>query len=148
MVSIKEMGRLIKSFLQSNEYYRGIHFELYEDRHYVSYISDELNGIFLRGFGGDYESNITFRYSEIGLQMEVYLSNNKARRVGANLIPVIREEMMGENIVSLSTTRFIPGQSSMTFTLTLPINSNTDPRTAISILGNLTACIAFALAKY
>ena len=148
MVSIKEMGRLIKSFLQSNEYYRGIHFELYEDRHYVSYISDELNGIFLRGFGGDYESSIIFRYSEMGLDMEVYLSSAKARRVGANLIPVIRQEMMGENIVGLSTTRFIPGESAMTFTLNLPIKSNTDPRTAISILGNLTSCIAFALARF
>lgn len=148
MFSIKEMGKLIKNYIQTNEYYRGIHFELYEDRHYVSYISDELNGIFLRGFGGDFESTIIFRYSEIGLVMEVYLSSAKARRVGANLIPVIREEMMGENIVGLSTTRFIPGQSAMTFTLTLPINNNTDPRTAISILGNLTACIAYALSKY
>ena len=73
-------------------------------------------------------------------------------QIDSNMLQEIESEISDDELYvgesAVITTRFIPGESSMTFTLNLPIKSNTDPRTAISILGNLTACIAFALAKF
>ena len=149
MFNVKDMSKSISRYLSTNSNYRNIKFTKYEDRSYCSYVSDELSGIFLNGFGGEYESSITFSYSEgLGLQVEVYISNSKARRIGSNLVPVIKEEMMDGFRLSLSTTRFVPGDTSMTFTIGIPYSSQSSTDTAMNILANLTCCIALSLARY
>lgn len=149
MFNVKDMSKSISRYLSTNANYRGIKFTKYEERSYCSYVSDELSGIFEQGFGGDYESSITFSYSEgLGLQVEVYISNAKARRIGSSLIPVIKEEMMDGYPLNLSTTRYVPGDTSMTFTIGIPYSSQSNTDTAMNILANLTCCIALDLARY
>ena len=146
--SVKEISLIIKDYLKDESDYRRINFEKYEDKHGVSYVSDELNGKFLLGFGGNYESSITFRYAlNLGLEVEVYLSNNKALRIGNNLLPILNSVNSGLN-VQISTTRYIPNESSLTFTLNYPISKIDDYFISLITLGTMVSVIAERLAKY
>ena len=85
MFSVKEVSSEIKRYISSNQYYRGVHFSKIEERDFCAYTADELSGMFLKGFGGNYESSITLRFSNgVGLEAEVYISNSKASRIGSN----------------------------------------------------------------
>ena len=120
-VSITEANNVISSFLRSGPF-KNIRFEKYGDRNYVSYVSDELNGPYLRAFGGDYESTIIVSYSQgVGLNIEIYFSSKVARLIW-HKVPMIVVEGIDyygyENFVRCSFTKFIPGESALTATLT------------------------------
>ena len=146
--SVKEISLIIKDYLKDESDYRRINFEKYEDKYGISYVSDELNGKFLLGFGGNYESSITFRYAlNLGLEVEVYLSNNKALRIGNSLLPILNSVNSGLN-AQISTTRYIPNESSLTFTLNYPISKIDDYFLSLVTLGTMVSVIAERLAKY
>ena len=120
-VSVSEAGSIISSYLRSGVF-SGIKFDKYSDKTYVSYVSDELNGVYLRAFGGDYESSIIVSYSQgVGLNIEIYFSSKVARLIWHKVPMIVREgiDYYGyENFVRCSFTKFIPGESALTASLT------------------------------
>ncbi len=121
-VSVREAGSVISNFIREGRYFSGITFDKYGDSRYVSYVSDVLNGIWQRAFGGNYESSITFSYSQgVGFVIEVYFSNSQARFVQHKLKTIVRDgiEYYGfDNFVRCDFTPFIPNESALTFSLT------------------------------
>lgn len=119
-ISIREASSIIREFVTSN-YFPGIRFDKYDDRYYVSYVSDVLSGVYLDGFGGDYESSISVGYSSgRGLYIEIYFSSKKGRMYSRELPPFVREGLAAYQIdrfVSCEFTSFIPGESALTCTL-------------------------------
>lgn len=120
-VSISEANTIISSYLRYGPF-PSITFEKYSDRNYVSYVSDELKGVYLRGFGGNYESSIIVAYSQgVGLTIEIYFSNMQARMVGHKVPTIVRDGLAYfgyDDFVSCSFTRFVPGETSLTVCLT------------------------------
>ena len=139
-VSINEANTVISNFLRRGPF-PGILFEKYGDRSYVSYVSDELKGVYLRGFGGDYESSISVAYSQgAGLRIEIYFSNNKARTVGYKVPMYIYEGLADygyDSFVRCDFTKFIPGDSALTACLT------THPSSAVEMAEHLAKLGAF-----
>ena len=148
MASVREVSRVIQDYVRNESDLRYIKFDKIEERDFCAYISDELTSKFQQGFGGDYESSITFRFSNgVGLEAEVYISNRKAQRIGANLLPVLRSLTSGFD-VEIFTTRYIPNQSGMSFTLTTQISDANDAMLNVAILGTLVAAACEQLARY
>lgn len=148
MLNVREVSSTIRQYVTSNKYYKGIKFDKIEDRDFCAYTSDELSGILLKGFGGDYESSVTFRFSNgVGLETEIYISNAKARRIGANLLPTVRKSLEGVPF-KLSSTRFVPGETSMSLTITLPVSYQTNVGLAVETLLHAVLNVALDLAQY
>ena len=139
-ISVSEAGSIISSYLR-NGVFSGIKFDKYSDRTYVSYVSDELNGIYLRAFGGDYESSISVSYSTgRGLYIEVYFSSAKARNVWHKVPMIVREGLADYGYDSFTTTyftKFVPGNTALTFEL------ETRPSTAMELSSRLTKLASF-----
>jgi hypothetical protein len=139
-VSINEANSMISSFLRSGPF-SNIKFDKYGDRTYVSYISDELNGVYLRAFGGDYESSISVSYSVgRGLYIEVYFSSSKARQIWHTVPMIVREGLADYGYDSFTTatfTKFVPGQTALTFDL------ETHPSTAMELSSRLNKLASF-----
>lgn len=139
-ISVSEAGSIIYNYLRTGVF-SSIKFDKYSDRTYVSYVSDELNGIYLRAFGGDYESSISVSYSVgRGLYIEVYFSNRKARMLGNSLPTIVRDglEYYGyDSFVTATFTRFVPGDTSLTFDL------ETHPSTGMELSSRLTKLASF-----
>ena len=137
-ISVSEAGNIISSYLR-NGVFSGIKFDKYGDRTYVSYVSDELNGIYLRAFGGDYESSISVSYSVgRGLYIEVYFSSSKARSIWHKVPMIVREGLAYydyDSFTSATFTKFVPGQTALTFDL------ETHPSTATELLSSLPAIL-------
>ena len=118
-ISIKEATSVISEFVRCG-YFPGITFEKYDDRHYVSYVSDELKGVYLDGFGGDYESSISVGYSlGRGLYIEIYFSSSKGRMFSRSLPPFVRDGLRAyqmDGYINADFTSFIPGESALTCT--------------------------------
>ena len=148
MFSVKEVSNEIRRYTSSNQYYRGIKFSKIEDRDFCAYTSDELSGMFLKGFGGNYESSITIRFSNgVGLEAEVYISNAKASRIGNKLLPTMRSAFEGVPF-KISTTRYVPGDTSMSATINLPCANQRNVGTAVETLLHAVALLAVELSKY
>lgn len=105
----------------------GLNFSVDGDRTYCTCLCDELEGMYERAFGGDYESNIMLSYSEgRGIYMSVYFSTARARQVGqAKMEQLVKDAIweinrgcLTEVAVDCDFTRFVPGQCAMTFELT------------------------------
>ena len=139
-ISVSEAGNIISSYLR-NGVFSGIKFDKYGDRTYVSYVSDELNGIYLRAFGGDYESSISVSYSVgRGLYIEVYFSSSKARSIWHKVPMIVREGLAYydyDSFTSATFTKFVPGQTALTFDL------ETHPSTATELSSHLNKLASF-----
>ena len=137
-VSINEANSLISSFLRSGPF-SNIKFDKYGDRTYVSYISDELNGVYLRAFGGDYESSIIVAYSQgVGLTIEIYFSSSKGRLLQYKVPTIVRDGLAYygyDNFARCDFTKFIPGESAFTICLTTHPYSASEMSTHLSKLG-------------
>lgn len=139
-ISVNEASSVISSYLR-NGVFSGIKFDKYSDRTYVSYVSDELNGIYLRAFGGDYESSISVSYSVgRGLYIEVYFSSSKARQIWHTVPMIVREGLAYygyDSFTTASFTKFVPGQTALTFDL------ETHPATAMELSSRLNKLASF-----
>lgn len=139
-ISVSEAGNIISNYLR-NGVFSGIKFDKYSDRTYVSYVSDELNGIYLRAFGGDYESSISVSYSVgRGLYIEVYFSSSKARQIWHTVPMIVREGLADYGYDSFTTatfTKFVPGQTALTFDL------ETHPSTTMELSSRLNKLASF-----
>ena len=139
-ISVNEANSIISSYLR-NGVFSGIKFDKYSDRTYVSYVSDELTGSFLRAFGGDYESNISVSYSVgRGLYITVYFSSRKARMLGNSVPKIVRDglEYYGyDSFTEATFTRFVPGDTSLTFDL------ETHPSTSMELSNRLVKLALF-----
>lgn len=128
-INVKEASSIIENFIKNRGCFYGIAFDKYSDRTYVSYISDELIGDYKRAFGGDYESSISIGYSTLGVgfTIEVYFSNAKAKMIGTKVPMLVNSALSNQGLNSFCRcefTRFIPGESALTFTLsTQPYSS-------------------------
>lgn len=127
-LNVKEASNVIERFIRSSGYYAGITFDKYSDRSYVSYVSDELVGDYKRAFGGDYESSISIGYSALGVgfTIEVYFSSARARMIGHKVPMLVNAALADYGYNSFSRcefTRFIPGETALTFTLLTNPNS-------------------------
>ena len=148
MFSVKEVSNEIRRYISLNQYYRGIRFSKIEDRDFCAYTSDELSGMFLKGFGGNYESSITIRFSNgVGLEAEVYISNAKASKIGSNLVLSMRRAFEGVPF-KCSTTRYVPGDTSMSATINLPVTNQSNVGVAVDTLLHAVALLAVELSKY
>ena len=139
-VSVSEAGSIISSYLR-NGVFSGIKFDKYGDRTYVSYVSDELNGVYLRAFGGDYESSISVSYSTgRGLYIEVYFSSSKGRLLSLKVPTIVRDGLAYYGYDSFTTatfTRFVPGQTALTFEL------ETHPSSGMELSSQLNKLASF-----
>ena len=140
-VSVREAGSVISSFIREGRYFSGILFNKYDDRNYVSYISDELNGVYLRAFGGDYESSIIISYSlGVGFVYEVYFSSSKGRLLQYKVPRIVRDGLAYyglDDFVRCDFTSFVPNQSALTFTLT------THPSTVSEMVNHINLLAQF-----
>ena len=139
-VSISEANSIISNYLRVGVF-SDISFEKYGDRNYVSYVSDVLNGIWQRAFGGNYESSITVSYSQgVGLNIEVYFSNSQARFVWHKVPMIVRDgiEYYGyDSFTRCSFTKYIPNECALTFTL------ETHPSTGYELADHLNKLASF-----
>lgn len=139
-VSVNEANSIIYSYLK-NGVFSSIKFDKYSDRTYVSYVSDELTGSFLSAFGGDYESNISVSYSVgRGLYITVYFSSRKARMLGNSVPAIVRDGLAYygyDSFVYATFTRFVPGNTALTFDL------ETHPTSAMELSNRLVKLASF-----
>jgi hypothetical protein len=137
-ISIREATSVISEFVRS-DFFPGVRFEKYDDRHYVSYVSDELKGVYLEGFGGDYESSISVGYSQgRGLYIEIYFSSKKGRMFSRALPAFVKEGLRAyemDRYVSCDFTSFIHGDSALTCTLSTNPYSVDELVEHLSVLG-------------
>ncbi len=147
-MTVSQASKSIQNYIKTTLEFQGISFDKIEERDYVAFISDELSPTLKRSFGGDYESTVTFRYSlNYGFECEVYFSSAKARQVGASVPSLVRQTIQEEDFTGDMTvvfTPYRPGDSALTFTLTL----NTDQLDAdftLVVLGGVFGAIAAKL---
>lgn len=121
---VKKSGQKIREYLSSYDCpLSGLRFSVTQERDYCAFTCDELRGVFLNGFGGDYESSIAIYFSEgRGLTAEVYISNAKARGIGSSLQRVVNDAIweythssLTDTPMSANFTPYSPGDTSMTF---------------------------------
>ena len=147
-MNVSQASRAIQNYIRTTAEFQGISFDKIEEREFVSYISDELNPLLKRSFGGDYESMVTFRYSiHNGFECEVYFSNAKARQVAASVPSLVRQTVQSEDFTGDMTcffTPFRPGDSGLSFTLTLN-TTQLDADYTLVVLGGVFGAIASKL---
>lgn len=149
-LSVKEASNIIERYIRETRTFAGISFDKYDDRSYVSYVSDELVGDYKRAFGGDYESSITIAYSTLGVgfTIEVYFSSAKGRLLSSKLPSIIKDgfDYYGLNsFVKCDFTRYIPGESALTFTLSTHPNDVNELTNHIGQLGEFVQELASLL---
>lgn len=146
-INVKEASSVLENFIKSGRYFPGITFDKYNDRTYVSYVSDELSGDYKRAFGGDYESSISIGYSTLGVgfTIEVYFSSAKARTIWHKVPMLVRTSLSDygyDAFTKCEFTKFIPGESALTFTLQTFPNSVSELSNHLEKLANFVRHLA------
>ena len=135
MVSVRYASEEIKRYLEESNLFNFLHFNCIEEDDYCAYYCDELEDDYLLGFGGQFQSSIIFRYSLArGLEIEVYLSDIKAKQIG--------------DFLDYYLTDYIPRESSKTFSLNVPIETEDDLLESIPLLGSLIDQVSDKLGEY
>lgn len=148
MVNVRYASEQIKNYLEISSLFNFLHFNCIEEDDYCAYYCDELEDDYLLGFGGQFQSSIIFRYSLTrGLEIEVYLSDIKAKRIDDFLDDLIRE-LNYKHKINYYLTDYIPRESSKTFSLNVLIENENDLLESIPLLGNLINQVSDKLGVY
>lgn len=148
MVSVRYASEEIKRYLEESNLFNFLHFNCIEEDDYCAYYCDELEDDYLLGFGGQFQSSIIFRYSLArGLEIEVYLSDIKAKQIGDFLDDLIFE-INSKHKIDYYLTDYIPRESSKTFSLNVPIETEDDLLESIPLLGSLINQVSDKLGEY
>lgn len=146
---VKQASIDIKNYINSTSDLCNMCFDDVVERDFCAYTCDDLKGLFLKGFGGNYESSISFSYSEgLGFSAEVYISNAKARIVASVFNRIAKDACDSANFLNnlrYSVTPYIPGSSSLSVRFTAIPTSGVDNVTALVVLGGAIGNLAESL---
>ncbi len=108
----------LRDVLRHHPILAGCVFSVLAEREFITGASDSLGEYLLLRLGGNYEGSISLTYYKGGeLSVECYFSNARARSIGLALEGVVNK--YGRLVDRAETTRYRPGDSSMSFRLVL-----------------------------
>ena len=108
----------LRDILRNHIVLSGCEFSILTERDFITGTSDSLGEYLLLRLGGNYEGSISLTYYKGGdLTVECYFSNARARSIGLSLESAVNK--YGKLFDRAESTRYRPGDSSMSFSLGL-----------------------------